>query len=397
LGVYGAPPDIRSLTTKFDAGVTRTMKVFVSSLIGGFKQERAAAKRAIITLRHQAIMAEDFGAQPNSPQVACLRGLREADLVVLVLGASYGATQPSGLSATHEEYREARNSKPVVAFVQEGVERDSAQSDFVTEVQAWEGGLFRGGFETPEQLGDLVTRAIYDVDLARAVGPVDESDLIGRAKALIPAEDRQGSDVPTLNLAIAGGPKQQILRPIEIEAKPLADALLQSALFGGASVFDQRLGNEIGLNGGCLVLRQERAASIQIDQGGSIFMRLPLEDTGGSRLGGFGSMHVIVEEAVQARLSQALAFACEILDRIDSTQRLTHLAVASSIANAEYAAWRTEAQHAASPRSVSLGNLCGADRSLVCLVQKSSALRVGRNQIVEDLLVLIRRQFPTGG
>jgi hypothetical protein len=72
---------------------------------------RAAAREVVSTLRGEPIMAEDFGAQPHSPQVACLTGLRQSDLVVLILGEQYGAIQPSGFSATHEEYREARARK----------------------------------------------------------------------------------------------------------------------------------------------------------------------------------------------------------------------------------------------------------------------------------------------
>lgn len=34
-----------------------------------------------------------------------------------MLGEAYGMKQASGLSATHEEYREARDTKPVIAFV----------------------------------------------------------------------------------------------------------------------------------------------------------------------------------------------------------------------------------------------------------------------------------------
>ena len=47
----------------------RTMKVFVSSLISGMEPLRHAARAGITTLRHQALMAEDFGAQPYSPQI----------------------------------------------------------------------------------------------------------------------------------------------------------------------------------------------------------------------------------------------------------------------------------------------------------------------------------------
>ncbi|HXS78292.1 MAG TPA: DUF4062 domain-containing protein [Terracidiphilus sp.] len=71
----------------------------MSSLIAGMQPLRQAARSAVTTLRHQPLMAEDFGAQPRSPQVACLNGVREADLVVLILGETCGALQPSGLSA----------------------------------------------------------------------------------------------------------------------------------------------------------------------------------------------------------------------------------------------------------------------------------------------------------
>ena len=109
----------------FPGAYVATMKIFISSLIAGFSREREAAKLGVNTLRHEPIMAEDFGALPTSPQIACLQGLRESDMVVLVLGSSYGAVQPgSGLSATHEEYREARQTKPVLAFVQQGVTPD---------------------------------------------------------------------------------------------------------------------------------------------------------------------------------------------------------------------------------------------------------------------------------
>lgn len=52
--------------------------------------------------------------------------------MLLILDADYRAVQPvSGISATHEEYREARGRRPVLAFVQEGVERDAQQAAFV--------------------------------------------------------------------------------------------------------------------------------------------------------------------------------------------------------------------------------------------------------------------------
>lgn len=224
------------------------MKVFISSVIGGFQAERQAARRAVTTLRYEPIMAEDFGAQPNSPQIACLQGVRASDVVVLILGEQYGAIPPgSTLSATHQEYREARETKPVLAFVQQGVTPEPEQAAFIDEVQGWAGGLFRGGFNNAEDLQAGIIRALHDVTLATAVGPLDEGELARRAEALIPVENRNQTGSPFLDLAVAGGPTQRILRPVQLEASTLADELLQSALFGEHRFFDTGQGNETRL------------------------------------------------------------------------------------------------------------------------------------------------------
>ena len=86
------------------------MKVFVSSLIGGYESYRDAVVEAAEMLGHTVLRAEDLGATPASPQQACLGLVRDSDVVVLLIGEHYGAVQPSGLSATHEEYREAHAS-----------------------------------------------------------------------------------------------------------------------------------------------------------------------------------------------------------------------------------------------------------------------------------------------
>lgn len=86
------------------------MKVFISSVIAGMEDHRAAAREAAESLGYTVIAAEDFRASPSSPQQVCLEGVRDADVVVFLLGARYGTPQTSGLSPTHEEYREARGT-----------------------------------------------------------------------------------------------------------------------------------------------------------------------------------------------------------------------------------------------------------------------------------------------
>jgi hypothetical protein len=362
------------------------MRVFISSLISGMGPIRAAAREVVTTLRGEAIMAEDFGAQPHSPQIACLTGLRQSDLVVLILGEQYGAVQSSGLSATHEEYREAKGRKPVIAFVQEGVSRDSQQIEFVAEVQTWEGGLFRGSFSTPADLRISLTRALHDYDLANAVGPVDHENLVARALAVLPSERRgYSSSGATLSLSVSGGPTQSIIRPIELEKPALADALHQKALFGERRVFDLSMGVDRRISGDTLVISQAGHAQVSLNEQGTVLVTLPVRRTG--RM----SMELIFE-SVQEQIADALEYSSWLFDHIDPTQRLTHIAVAVTLSGAEHMAWRTLRESEANPNSIGLGSGTG-QYSPVSVHRPRAALRLDATHIVEDLVVPLRRQW----
>lgn len=372
------------------------MRIFISSLISGFEPQRAAARRAIITLRHEPVMAEDFGAQPNSPQIACLRELRASDMVILILGEDYGFVPPgSNLSATHQEYRAARETKPVLAFVQQGTSPGPEQAAFIAEIQAWEGGLFRGGFVGVDDLNDGVARALHDVTLANATAPVDEKEMTARAVAMLAPENRNQMTPAMLDLTVVGGPHQRVLRPAELEAPDFAEQLEQSALYGDSRLFDRTLGIVSGLDGSDLVLRQERGAAIRVTEQGSVSLRLPLDEarTGGRSFDSMSGM-VVLEEAVQQRLGTALDYVARAMDRIDRTQRLTHLVVAARLSGVEHREWRTRAQHAANPNSVQLGHGSITERPPIILAIRRAALGLDRAALIEDILVPLRRQFP---
>lgn len=370
------------------------MKSFISSLITGMEPIRRVVRETIIAFRHEPIMAEDFAARPDSPQVACLSELRKSDFVVLILGENYGTPQASGLSATHEEYREAKQTKPVVALVQEGVTRDARQSEFVAEVQAWEGGLFRGGFKTIDELRSALTRALNDYGLAMAAGPVDEAGLVQRATALLPLPQRNRFGGSILAIAVAGGPRQRLLRPIELEDAKLADDLHQAALFGPTRVFDPTQGVQHSLQGAALTLRQDRDVQVRLEEDGSMLVQLSAEQPPESGRGfGFAGM-MLVEETVQQRLASALAFCAWTLERIDQTQKLTHLAIACRLLGAEHRSWvsQAEANRIAASGSMSMG-IGGAKPEPVSVVVRRAALNLDAARVVEDLLVPLRRHW----
>jgi hypothetical protein len=369
------------------------MKIFVSSLITGFEPLRAAARSAIQALGHEPVTAEDFGAKPASPQVACLQGLRSADIVVLILGERYGAIPPgSRVSPTHEEYLEARDAKEILLFVQEGVAPEPAQDALLREAQGWRGGLFRAGFRTPEELRDAVTRAIHKFELAHAAAPLSAPELRSTAEAMLAALAPRPQGPSRLCFALAGGPKQQVLRPAELEAESLADALHQQAMFGTPKLFEKSSGVNARMDGDILVIEQENGASLRLDEQGGIAIGLPLEREA-SRSRGFGGVMLgIVEESVLRELTNAIAFADWVLDKIDPTQRVTHVGLAARIEASDFMAWRTKAEQDASPNSGTM-RMSPVPEKPVCVDRPRGALKFDARRLAEDLLVPLRRQW----
>lgn len=366
------------------------MKVFVSSLIRGMEPMRAAAREAISSLGHEAIMAEDFPAQPQSPQVACLDGVRAADAVALVLGASYGARQASGRSATHEEFLEAKDRRPVFAFMQRGVQPDGDQAAFVTEVRGWVGGLFSPEFGDPADLRNALTKALHHWQLSTASGPLDPAEVLKRALAAFPGERNRGSGGPLLQVVVAGGPGQSILRPSRIEDASFTDGLLETAMFGtDRRIFSPRDGSETAVRDGRLVLTQgQRLASI--DELGSVAVHLDLTE-------GRGGLPVIIEEDLADRMALALRYADWLLDQVDATHRLSHVVLAATVTDGGYRAWRTRREHEASPNSGSMGRSMGGDRQppvhLTPPHRPRAALKHEAGNLVADMVTLLRRQW----
>jgi hypothetical protein len=378
-------PVDRILASDPDAILGR-MNVFISSPIGGLEPFRDVAGRAAGALRHEVKRSEDFGASANTPQQACLAGVRWADAVVLLLGARYGDPQPSGLSATHEEYREAKSRCSVLAFVQRDVEREATQQELVDEVRSWAGGVLTGDFASPEELQDAVTRALHELELAQQAGPLDEEEMVERARALIP--DRYGLQGAVLCVASASGPRQPILRPAQLEERTLERDLHREVLLGQNAVFDTTEGVQVRIEGQAIVLEQPRA-SLRVDSLGSVGLVQPATDPDGSGL------PALIEEEVGDRLARSFRLTAWILDRIDPVRRLSHVAPSVALLSAAYLGWRTRDEHAASPSSIQMPTNVG-DRVVVALTpiaRPRGALTYEVPELREDFLALLRRTY----
>lgn len=212
------------------------MNVFISSVIVGMEDQRNAAEEAIELLGHQVVRAEQMNASPSAPQKACIQAAREADVVVILMGGSYGGIQPSGQSATHEEYSAVSENDKVLAFVQTDVDREPRQQAFLTEVRAWEKGHFTRDFRTPADLKGEVARALRAFEVERATGVVDEAQLVSRAEAELQSQLSGTNNY--LILVVTAGPPASLLRPSELRADQLGRDVAQEMLFGDPPVFE---------------------------------------------------------------------------------------------------------------------------------------------------------------
>jgi hypothetical protein len=365
------------------------MKVFVSSLIDGYEPYRAAVVEAAEMLGHTVLRAEELGATSASPQQACLGLVRDSDVVVLLIGEHYGAVQPSGLSATHEEYREALDRKPVLVFVQDLATRDARQAAFLAEVQDWATGHFRRSFKDAASLKAAVVQGLHEHELAVSHGSFDQAECLDRARSLLTSDSRGIGAGPELVVAIAAGPYQQVIRPAELSDAALAADLQREALFGPNAVLDRTEGTTESVRGADLMLRQDHG-EVTLDEAGSLRISTVLRSSGGRR-----GMEIpsIIHEDVQRFIGSAVRYAGWVLDRVDPIRRLTDVVIVVHLAGAGWMPWRTRSEHEASPSSGSMGMNSDAASTveLTPARRHRQALTHDAERIAEDLTVLLAR------
>lgn len=178
--------------------------VFVSSVIRGFEEFRAAARQGIELMDCRPIMAEQFSARPYSSEVACTHEAQQSDVYLVIFGQRYGYETEDGLSITHAEYRAARDaSRPILAFVQD-CDMEPKQRAFKEEVEQYSQGVFRTTFTTAEQLKDEIVRSLRHHETMEQAVP--EGEFQARVDGAITNLLGFHDDAPSLVLAFLPQP-----------------------------------------------------------------------------------------------------------------------------------------------------------------------------------------------
>jgi len=362
------------------------MKVFISSVIQGYEEYRKAVASAVSLADHKVIRAEGLTSQSTTPQQTCLGAVRESDVVILLLGSDYGTVQSSGMSATQEEWKEAvREQKQILAFVEEVENRDSRQKEFVKEIEDWSTGIFRNSFRSADDLRNKVIKSLFN--LARTE-PLDVGEICSRAKSILPIGWKDSSKWPMLFVAVAAGPRHEVIRPSQLESQQFVSDIQKMAMFGQNAVFSQDAATSHHIAMERLILEQDQVA-ITIDEYGTVLITQPAVRIYNDP--GF-NIPMIIEEDIQKSIARSLYFIGEVLDVVDELHRLSHLAPLVALSSGNFTAWRTEAEHRANPDSFTPTKIrpCVIEPNKPLLLR--TALFAKAEELAEDICIRLRRR-----
>ena len=199
----------------------RDVKVFISSVRRGLETERDALPGLIAAIGHTPRRFEDFTAQPTPSREACVRGVQDADVYLLLIGAHYGTPLPdTGQSPTEEEWTAAGAAgKQRLVYRKLGVELEADQQAFLDRIGDYGSGVFYDTFTDVAELQIKVAGKVRE--LAEADGPLTFAPLGSPVAVRWLSDDRErrgGSwaERPVLEVHVV--PPSHIARPSRIMA-----------------------------------------------------------------------------------------------------------------------------------------------------------------------------------
>ncbi len=203
---------------------TMKPRVFVSSVIEGFKEYRNTARRAITAANGEPVLAEDFPSLSVSPRNACLDGVESSDIFILIVGERGGYIAPSGKLVVQEEYEEAiRKKLKILIFIQK-VEHDKDAEMLIRLVSDYVHGNFRLTFGSPEELETAIIKSLQPAIKQYQNKEIDMKIIQEKL------EDFQSfTDEACLRFVIAPERSDEHIDPVELESNELKEKLLALA------------------------------------------------------------------------------------------------------------------------------------------------------------------------
>lgn len=187
-------------------------RVFVSSVMDEFDEERASARQAIASAGCEPVLIEDFPALQQSSRNACLDAVESCDAVVVIVGERGGWVTPSGKLVVREEVEHARkNGIPVLAFVSSGT-KNALAAEFVTFLSDYLTGNFRKAYASAQELKELVSQAVMFHFSGREASEVD-NEFFDRALA----DDSAIQNIPTIRVVASPDRRGDLFDSIQFD------------------------------------------------------------------------------------------------------------------------------------------------------------------------------------
>jgi hypothetical protein len=311
-------------------------RIFVSSLARGkMGAIRQGGRDGVESLGMHPVMFETQPASDQNSRRALLDQIPDCDAYLLLLGAEYGKPMQSGLSPTEEEFDEAlRSGRPILALVQEGVEREERQQQFVERVRgSWEGGHFAPAFTGS---GDIVATVVRTLNAWRSSGPDAQRREAANARVLELAKAANRAGMP-------GGAKLRTIA-VPLLARPLLDAvrltdgqtvdtLIAAARASGQLPQAQGVDPQITPDD-TIHLRYASASGfdqLELTVGADGAVVTEAEICGTSRM--MGSM-VVMHGRILAAIQAGLRFAEDVWRLLDTRNEITQVLVAAAVTSA---------------------------------------------------------------
>jgi hypothetical protein len=318
----------KSTTKRSGASQGPKLRVFVSSVIEGFADYRAAARKGIEAAGAQPVMVnEDFPSQGTSSRNACLDAIDSSDCLLSIVGSRGGWTAPSGRLVVEEEFEHARvRSLPVLAFMQETM-RDADAERFVRRLSDYVEGMFRTKFQTPAELQQQVERAVRGRVEAVSPRSVEERDL---SSYFVPERHSSGG-ATMLRLVLEPERQQEVIDPVQLASVDFKERLLELGHGKDVRLFNYSRGKSVELEGPALVVEQDDSNA---RHGGEDHVRLELAESGRVLLDGnvtgrsgddaadaMRDTFVIAVENIEDLMARFFRFSAALYAEIDGSRR----------------------------------------------------------------------------
>ena len=369
------------------------ISVFISSLVRGEMAEvRNSVGRAVEALGMRPVMFERDPASELDSQTALLDRVKASDVLILILGAEYGEAGPDGASPTEQEFRAASDNNVPVLVLEQKVDREPAQEEFVGRVRgSWSEGHLTGRFTDASDVSFEATKALTDWQRRQVAGPGTQRAQ-ERVLDLLQPEDRFGGHGPTVvRVAIAPAIEKDLLGARELrEADKLPDAIASLARTSGLVGNSLMISAELEKDYLAFTVSSGHSEQYAIRVGfdGSV-----MTEAGVAGEGPLGSS-VIDGNLVRQAMARSADFAEAVWRRIDESGDVREVALACAIPDASFTAYAPSGvERSTNSMQVPMGLPSTVIAPESPLVQRREDLTAS----MEDLEAELHRAFQAAG